>query len=134
MPKFSQSSLNRLHTVHSDLQILFKVIIEHVDCTIISGLRSVKEQQVLYAKGRTEPGNIVTYKDGVNSKSKHQGGLAVDVIAYPSLYKDIDKMIEFGGFVKGIAIMLKEQGFINSEIEWGGNWRWSDKPHFQIKM
>jgi len=41
-------------------------------------------------------------------------------------------MIEFGGFVLGIASMLKEQGKIKSEIEWGGHWPW-DKPHFQTK-
>ncbi len=134
MAHFSQTSLDRLHTVHSDLQILFKYVVQYYDCTVISGYRTVAEQQALYAKGRTEPGSIVTYKDGVIKKSKHQTGLAVDVVPYPSMYSDKDEMIRFAGFVLGVATLLHDQGIIENEVEWGGDWEWSDKPHFQLKI
>src|SRR5690606_12846620 len=34
--------------------------------------RTTEEQQALFAKGRTAPGKIVTYVDGVKTLSKHQ--------------------------------------------------------------
>jgi peptidoglycan L-alanyl-D-glutamate endopeptidase CwlK len=37
----------------------------------ICTLRSTAEQQALYAQGRTKPGRIVTWKDGVTQYSKH---------------------------------------------------------------
>ena len=134
MPSYSNSSKCKLSTVHEDLQTLFNEVIKHYDCTIVSGLRTAEEQAKLYTQGRTAPGKIVTHKDGYIKKSKHQGGNAVDAIPYPSGYKSKNELIEFGGFVLGIAAMLKEQGKINSIIEWGGHWRsFRDRPHFQIK-
>ena len=44
------------------------------------GLRTTADQQALYAQGRTTPGNTVTKADGVNNKSYHQSGMAIDVI------------------------------------------------------
>lgn len=44
------------------------------------GKRSDATQIALYAQGRTNPGDIVTNCDGVNTKSKHQLGLAVDIV------------------------------------------------------
>jgi len=133
MPKFSNKSKKKLVTVHPDLQTLFNAVILHWDCTIVSGLRTTDEQQELYERGRTKPGGIVTYKDGVKNKSKHQLGLAVDVVPYPSLYNDRLKMRDFGNFVLGMAVMLKEYGEIDHDIEWGGHWvSFVDYPHFQI--
>ncbi len=134
MPIYSQSSKDKLGEVHEDLQILFNEVIKYVDCTIVSGLRTTEDQVALYAKGRTESGRIVTYKDGITNKSYHQSGNAIDIVPYPELYSDEDKLIEFGGFVMGVTAILKARGDIKSEIEWGYQlWGW-DKPHFQIKI
>src|SRR5688572_22238652 len=43
---------------------------------IVQGLRTVKEQDALFAKGRTTPGPIVTKARG--GKSYHNYGLAID--------------------------------------------------------
>ena len=59
--------------------------------------------------------------------------MAVDVIPYPERW-DEKALTEFGNFVKGIAVMLKSYGAIDSEIEWGGDWQFVDKPHYQIKL
>jgi hypothetical protein len=40
MPVFSQTSLEKLNTVHSDLQILFKTVVQYFDCSVVSGLRT----------------------------------------------------------------------------------------------
>ena len=45
---------------------------------VTSTRRTDAEQAALYAKGRTQPGPIVTGVDGVRRRSKHQDGLACD--------------------------------------------------------
>ena len=69
MFKFGKRSLKELNSVHPDLQTLFQTVIKYRDCSVVSGLRTQEEQQALYAKGRTQPGDIVTYKDGINRRS-----------------------------------------------------------------
>ena len=130
MPEFSKTSLEKLVTVHPDLQTLFQEVIKHRDCAIVSGLRTQEEQQALYKKGRPN-GSIVTYRDGIKKKSLHQGGNAVDVVPYPERW-DAEALRDFGNFVKGIAVMLKSYGAIDKDVEWGGDWEWSDKPHWQV--
>ncbi len=133
--------MNKLRTTHVDLQTLFQVVVKFFDCTITYGVRTTEEQQALYARGRTEPGGIVTNCDGVIAKSNHQGGFAVDSVPYPIDWKDKNRMKYFAGFVIGIARMLKEQGLIDSEIRSGYDWdgdtqvkdtNFIDLPHFQI--
>jgi peptidoglycan L-alanyl-D-glutamate endopeptidase CwlK len=131
MPKFSTSSKQNLVTVHPDLQTLFLEVITVRDCTIVSGLRSQEEQQALYAKGRTEPGEIVTYMDGIERRSSHQSGNAVDVIPYPEKW-NAEAMRDFGNFVLGIAAILKKYRLIDHTIEWGGTWDWKDYAHFEL--
>lgn len=46
---------------------------------ITCGLRSTKQQQDLYALGRTKAGKRVTNCDGIIKKSAHQLGKAVDI-------------------------------------------------------
>lgn len=56
---------------------------------VVCGVRTAEEQAALYAQGRTGPGAIVTYKDGVRHKSDHQVeadgfGHAVDCAFLPT--------------------------------------------------
>jgi hypothetical protein len=73
-------------------------------------LRTNDEQTALYEQGRTAPGKIVTYKDGVISKSMHQKQLlhgedcahAVDIsviqngqyVPDPAPYKSLVALVE----------------------------------------
>lgn len=132
MPYFSDISLSRLNSVHPDLITLFIDVIRHTDCSVISGMRTADEQQALYAKGRTTEGDIVTHKDGVVNKSKHQLGLAVDVVPYPIDWNNKDRFRAFGWMVKDIARSLKRDGLMDHDITWGGDWNFKDYPHFQI--
>lgn len=131
MPQFSEKSLEQLKTVHPDLQTLFIEVIKHRDCTIVEGLRTQERQQELFALGRDKPGDVVTNADGITHRSKHQDGNAIDVVPYPERY-DEDALIAFGNFVKGIAVMLRRYGAIDNDIEWGGDWRFIDRPHWQL--
>jgi hypothetical protein len=81
--------LVRLRGCHPDLKARVVALIEalaqqglHVIVT--QGVRSVAQQQALYAQGRYKPGKIVTNCDGLVKVSNHQPkadgyGYAVDV-------------------------------------------------------
>ena len=131
MPSFSEHSRAKLLTVHPDLISLFMEVVKHRDCSVVSGLRTQEEQQELYGKGRWAGGQIVTYKDGIDHRSKHQEGMAVDVIPYPEGY-DNNALRDFGNYVKGMADVMKAYHVIDSDIKWGGDWKFSDKPHWEI--
>lgn len=86
--------------------------------------RTVAEQDALYAKGRTEPGNIVTNAKGSSYSSHHQWGTAFDFYRNDGkgAYNDSD------GFFSRVGNIGKRIG-----LEWGGDWKSPvDKPHFQL--
>lgn len=92
-----------------------------LEVDIFQGYRSFEEQQSLYNKGRTEPGDKVT--NAKPGQSWHNYGLAVDIVFKPSgkwswaEEHDWNKLGEVG----------KELG-----LEWGGDWKsFQDRPHFQ---
>lgn len=86
--------------------------------------RTKEEQDALYAKGRTAPGNIVTNAKGSSYSSHHQWGTAFDIYRSDGkgVYTDSD------GFFKKVGKIGKSIG-----LEWGGDWKSPvDKPHFQL--
>ena len=104
-------------------------------CRFAHTLRTYKEQDVLYAGGRTLPGAKVTNAKG--GQSNHNFGLAFDIV----LVKDSDgngtfdkanweTNVDFDG--DGVADWMevveiaKRYGWI-----WGGDWKFIDKPHFE---
>lgn len=141
MFKLGKRSRKRLEGVHPSLIKLIEFSLNHKDCPYdfgipqLGGLRTVEDQKRLYAGGRTIPGKIVTYVDGVKKKSNHQAkedgfGHAFDIYGLdhgvatwsPSILTPIAEHI------KNCA---KE---LNIEIEWGGDWtKFKDLPHFQLK-
>jgi peptidoglycan L-alanyl-D-glutamate endopeptidase CwlK len=135
MPYFSSRSIEKLASVDSHLQNLFGLVVKDFDCTVVSGLRTVQEQQLLYAQGRTMPGPIITNIDGVNKLSRHQSGRAVDVVPYPIDWNDRDRFYHFAGYVKGIALSM------GIRVVWGGDWdsdyvlddqSFYDLPHYEL--
>lgn len=85
--------------------------------------RSVEEQDALYAKGRTIPGNVVTNARGKNYESMHQWYVAFDIY----------RMDRKDAFYNGDGF-FDQAGKIGQSIglEWGGYWRKPDKPHYQL--
>lgn len=89
---------------------------------ITQGYRSKAEQDALYAKGRTKPGNRVTNARG--GYSMHNWGVAIDFCRNDGkgAYDDSD------GFFSKVGKVGKSLG-----LEWGGDWKSiKDKPHFQL--
>jgi len=96
---------------------------------ISQGLRTVAEQDALYAQGRTTKGKIVTQAKG--GSSWHNWGLAVDIVI---LY-DLDGN---GSFETASWDENKHWNFIVSEFKkagfaWGGDFKsFKDSPHFEM--
>ena len=91
---------------------------------ITETLRTKQEQDALYAKGRTAPGNKVTNAKGSTYSSMHQWGIAFDFARGDSkgAYNDSD------GFFTKVGKIGEGIG-----LEWGGSWTSiKDKPHFQL--
>lgn len=114
---------------HPRLQILGAKLIKEcsrqgLNIKIGETLRTVEEQDALYAQGRTEPGNIVTNAKGSTYSSYHQWGVAFDIIRNDGQ----GAYNESGNFFGRVGLIGVALG-----LEWGGNWKSPvDKPHFQL--
>ena len=114
---------------HPHLQKLAKELVvacEKQGCPIGIGecLRTVQEQNRLYAQVRTKPGPVVTNAPGSTYRSMHQWGVAFDV------YRKDGKGAynESGNYFQRVGAIGKLLG-----LEWGGDWKSIvDKPHFQL--
>lgn len=98
---------------------------------ITQGLRTIAEQNALYAQGRTKPGKVVTNAKG--GYSFHNFGLAVDFAIVDStgktVYWDTNADTNKDGQKDWYQVgkIGKDQG-----LEWGGDWTsFKDIPHFQ---
>lgn len=135
--KFSKRSLNNLVGVHPDLIIVMHEAIKEspIDFTITEGVRTIKRQKQLYAQGRTKPGMIVTYVDGVRKKSNHQPkadgyGYAIDLYPYINGKVDVHGAKELELIAWHIRKIAEE---LEIPIQWGGNWKFKDYPHFELR-
>ena len=129
MPRFGRKSKERLATCDEKLQVLFKEVIKYVDCSILEGHRGEDRQNALYEEGKTK----VKYPRGRDNASPSS---AVDVVPYPIDWKDRERFIYFGGFVKGCAFRM------GIPLRWGGDWdndtqlsdnNFDDLVHFELK-
>lgn len=87
-------------------------------------VRTVKEQDALYAQGRTKAGKIVTNAKGSSYSSMHQWGVAFDFYRNDGkgAYNNSD------GFFYKVGKIGRSIG-----LEWGGDWKSiKDLPHFQL--
>lgn len=99
------------------LQLIEKANERGIKIRVISGLRTLKEQEDLYKKGRTIPGAIVT-----NSRvSMHCTGLAFDV----GIFNNREYIPESSDY-KVLGELGKSIGLI-----WGGIDNIPDEPHFE---
>lgn len=86
--------------------------------------RSCKEQDELYAQGRTVAGKIVTNAKGGQSNHNYLPSPAFDIA-----FKNNDGSIDWNEVnFERFASIAKGCG-----LEWGGDWHsFKDKPHFEI--
>ncbi len=103
-------------------EILAECAAQDLPVLITQTFRTQAEQDALYAKGRTEPGQIVTNVRYPNSA--HCWGVAMDFCRnVPGReYDDSD------GFFEKVADIARPYG-----LTWGGDWKnFADKPHLEL--
>ena len=105
-----------------------KMLGKYVRLRFSHTLRTIQEQNDLYALGRTKPGNIVTNAKG--GQSYHNWGLAIDIVL---LYdKDSNGTFEVASWDVNDDFMKVVNHFKKCGWEWGGDWKkFKDTPHFQ---
>ena len=94
--------------------------------------RSVKEQNDLYAQGRTKPGSIVTNAKGTSYSSQHQWGIAMDFFLDMDIDGDGKKSDDAFNNRKStfnkVGKLAKSIG-----LAWGGDWKSIvDLPHVYL--
>ena len=117
--KLSQKSKDRMAGVHPDLVAVVNRAIEitAVDFAVLEGVRSKARQEQLLKAGASQ-----------TMRSRHLTGHAVDLGAY------------VGGSVRWdwplydkIALAMKAAALeLQVAIEWGGDWKMKDGPHWQL--
>ena len=143
---FSQTSLEKMKKVHPKLVEVMKTAIENspFDFRITDGARTAEEQFALYQIGRSKPGRIVTNCDGKKAKSNHQikadgYGHAVDIFPCGVIENGVYRKFtsEEGYDEKKLKLIANHILAVakskNINIEWGGNWKMNDTPHFELK-
>ena len=143
---FSQASLDKMEKVHPKLVEVMKaaIIDSPYDFRITDGARTAEEQFALYQIGRSKPGRIVTNCDGKKFKSNHQiksdgFGHAVDIFPCGVIENGVYRKFtsEEGYDEKKLKLIanhiLEVAKSKNINIEWGGNWKMKDTPHFELK-
>jgi hypothetical protein len=98
MPYFGRRSRAKLATCHPDLQLIAKDAIKLVDFTIIFGHRTMEEQANLYARGRTVPGDVVTWAAPGQSRHNSYPSEAFDFAPWPIDWEDEWRF----GFIAGV--------------------------------
>ena len=121
-----ESSDKKIALLHSKVQDQMKEFILKakyrfgINLRVVEGYRTYKEQDALYAKGRSVPGQKVTNARG--GQSNHNFGLAIDVVPIENgkINWETNKYPIIGRIGKSVG------------LEWGGEWKTIvDRPHFQ---
>jgi peptidoglycan L-alanyl-D-glutamate endopeptidase CwlK len=94
---------------------------------VTAGYRTAADQDALYAKGRTAPGDIVTNAKG--GQSYHNFRLAVDIWPVDTKNNVVWSTPESSPLWQVIGQASQEQG-----LNWGGKWKFLDLPHHELPV
>lgn len=115
----SQKSLSRLEGVHPKLVAVVKlaITISPVDFAVLEGVRSIERQQALVKAGASQ-----------TMRGRHLSGHAVDLGAI------VEGQVRWDWpLYDKIALAMKDAAKrLGVPIEWGGDWKMRDGPHFQL--
>lgn len=134
MDSVSQQRIQLLHPkVKNEVETLINQansqLTSHSQVRVVQGLRTIAEQNALYAQGRTTPGSKVTNAKG--GQSFHNYGLAFDfalLIDGKEISWDLKKDWDGDKIADWMEVVSV---FRKAGWEWGGTWKFTDNPHFQ---
>lgn len=124
MPAFGTNSKAMLKGVDKRLVDICNAAIKIIDFSVIDGVRTIEEQRVNVARGKSWTMN-----------SKHLDGKAVDLAPYPLAWADTEMFCLLAGVMRACA---HAQGVT---LRWGGDWnrnestkdeRNRDYGHFEL--
>jgi peptidoglycan LD-endopeptidase CwlK len=125
MFKLSARSRGRLLGVHPHLVKVVEraITVTTVDFSVVEGLRNIATQRRYFLLGKSKTMNSRHLPHGPD-----QVGHAVDLCGWvngtvswePEHYAPIADAMKSSAYALGI------------DVEWGGDWRWIDMPHFQL--
>ncbi|TXH10056.1 MAG: M15 family peptidase [Spirochaetes bacterium] len=118
--RFSKRSLSNLEGVHPDLVAVAKMALglSPVDFVVIDGLRTIEEQKILVAKGKSR-----------TLDSRHLTGHAIDVAAYVNNGISWD----FAPYEQIAAAFEIASGRLKVPLVCGINWAsFVDAGHFEL--
>ena len=129
----SEVVMRGIDKLHPELQVCVNKFLEEcekqgLNVLITETLRTLEEQEALYAQGRTKPGNIVTNARGY--QSPHAWGIAFDFCRNEK-GREYDNSDNFFDKAGEIAKTI----FDNTEYDlfWGGDFKsFVDKPHVEM--
>lgn len=126
MFKFSKVSQEKLTAVDPKLRVLMETALSlsKIDFGITEGFRTVEKQQEAYRNGKSQ-------LDGITKKSKHQLGLAVDLVCYDPKTKKPTYEQKYYYYLAGLIQQLAQA--LGYEVTWGGWWSFEDCCHWEIK-
>jgi peptidoglycan L-alanyl-D-glutamate endopeptidase CwlK len=136
MDKITLQRIELLHPkVREEVKVLYSKICDSLKgnafCRFTHTLRTYKEQDELYALGRTKKGRKVTWAKG--GQSYHNFGLAIDIcLIINNKEASWDTLKDFDG--DGVSDWMEVVNLFKlNGWEWGGDWSAGkkDMPHFQ---
>jgi peptidoglycan L-alanyl-D-glutamate endopeptidase CwlK len=135
MFSFSKNSQTALATCNKDIQAICNELIKIYDFSVIFGYRGAEEQNAAYSRKDSQ----LKYP---LSKHNKKPSVAVDIIPYPGGYESSrEQFVYMAGLFVGIAVALKNEGIINHDVRWGGDWNrnndlkdqsFFDLAHFEL--
>ena len=119
MFRLSSRSLEKLAHVHPHLTWVIHRAIEitPVDFAVVEGIRTLARQKQLVAAGASK-----------TMKSRHLTGHAVDLAPYVAGKIRWDWPL----FYRLAPAVKQAAADVGVPIEWGGDWKFKDGPHFQL--
>jgi hypothetical protein len=125
MKPSSEARLQKLHPalVAALRRVVADLAAQGITIELVQGLRTFAEQDALFAKGRTQPGQIVTQARG--GESNHNYGLAADLCPFTNDKPDWNAPITVWAAIGAAATA--------HGLDWGGAWKkFIDKPHVEL--
>lgn len=125
MNKASKRTRDNLKGVNEKLVMLagYALAISEQDFFVNEGLRSTAKQQEYFKTGASQ-------LDGINKKSKHQLGRAIDV--YYVGWKNTDKVND-SRWEKVYEAFRTAAANLHINIVFGANWKsFKDNPHIEL--
>jgi peptidoglycan L-alanyl-D-glutamate endopeptidase CwlK len=138
-----------LDELHPDLRDRVVLLLEQAKAhgillVVVQGFRSMEEQALIYAKGRTRPGEPcrhlmpprvrdvgkcrehpfgATVTNAPPGHSWHEAGRAVDLA-----FRTGSKGVSWTGPWESVGAMAEAVG-----LQWGGRWKSPDRPHVELR-